>query len=67
MVGKKISHYSVTAKLGEGGMGKVCRATDTKLGREVALKVLPEALSAGRRKDGGPLAVTVSFCWQVMT
>jgi Tol biopolymer transport system component len=41
-----IAHYRVTAKLGEGGMGEVWRATDTKLHREVAIKILPEAFAA---------------------
>ena len=40
---ERIGSYSVTAKIGEGGMGEVYRARDTKLDRDVALKVLTQA------------------------
>ena len=44
--GTTLGPYEVTAKIGEGGMGEVWQARDTKLDRDVALKVLPEAFTS---------------------
>ena len=52
-VGSRLGHYDVTALIGEGGMGQVYQATDTKLKRQVALKILPEAFSADPERLAG--------------
>ncbi len=48
MTGQSIAHDRISAKLGQGGMGAVCHATDTKLDREVAIKVFPESFARDR-------------------
>jgi serine/threonine protein kinase len=48
LIGKRLAHYSIVEKFGEGGMGMVYRDEDNKLGRQVALNFLPDKLSRDR-------------------
>jgi Tol biopolymer transport system component len=50
VIGSRLGSYEITAKLGEGGMGEVYRATDTKLRRDVAIKVLPQEFTQDRER-----------------
>ncbi|MBW2495388.1 MAG: serine/threonine-protein kinase, partial [Deltaproteobacteria bacterium] len=50
MIGKTLGHYEILSALGKGGMGEVYRARDTKLGREVAIKVLPADFGADQER-----------------
>ena len=52
MIGKTLAHYEIIDKIGAGGMGEVFRARDTKLGRDVALKILPEAFARDSERLG---------------
>jgi serine/threonine protein kinase len=58
MIGERLGSDEVLAKLGEGGMGAVYRARDTKRGRAVAIRVLPDRRSYDVLPDGRLVALT---------
>ena len=56
MIGKTLVHYEISAEIGKSGMGEVYQAKDTKLRREMAIKVLPEEFASGKE---------IQFCWKL--
>jgi serine/threonine protein kinase len=61
MIGTKLAQYEITSHLGTGGMGEVYQATDSKLGRSVAIKLLPEAFK--HDADRAPGSNVKHACW----
>ena len=65
--GSRLGPYEVTALIGQGGMGEVYRARDTKLGRDVALKVLPDLFADDPERLARFMVPALGRSWQVAT
>ena len=63
--GTTLGPYAVTAKIGEGGMGEVHRARDTKLDRDVALQVLPQRVTVRDTRHAAMTPFTSVMQWEV--
>jgi serine/threonine protein kinase len=50
MLGSRLGPYEIAAQIGQGGMGEVYRALDTNLGRQVAIKILPDTFAHDRER-----------------
>ncbi len=61
--GTRLGPYEVVGLIGQGGMGEVYQARDTKLDRDVALKVLPEAFTSDPDRIGWPASSVRPRCW----
>ena len=61
MIGTKLAHYEITSHLGTGGMGEVYQATDGRLGRSVAIKLLPQGIV--HNHDSASASSVRRACW----